>query len=156
MEILDHYKRLFDYDRWANRESLASIKQEGQVSGKAMKLISHIIAAEWLWFERLTDSKRGMAVWPELTAQECEAELEKAADAWRDYLNRLAPGDLGKEVSYTNSKGELWSSPVGDILTHLLMHSAYHRGQIASERRQSGQTPANTDFIHCARQGFLN
>lgn len=154
MDILDHYKRLFDYDRWANREALASLKQAGQVLGRPLKLLSHIIAAEWVWFERVTGRKRGVAVWPDLTVQQCEAESDSVADAWRDYLNDLAPEDLGNEVAYTNSKGEAWQSPVSDILTHLLMHSTYHRGQIAGDLRQSGQTPANTDFIHCARQGF--
>jgi uncharacterized damage-inducible protein DinB len=37
----------------------------------------------------------------------------------------------------------------------VVMHSAYHRGQIASHMRESGQTPAYTDFIHAMRQGFV-
>jgi uncharacterized damage-inducible protein DinB len=35
------------------------------------------------------------------------------------------------------------------------MHSAYHRGQIASQMRASGKTPAYTDFIHGVRQGLV-
>lgn len=44
---------------------------------------------------------------------------------------------------------------MADILTHVLMHSAYHRGQIASHMRANGKTPAYTDFIHAVRQGFV-
>jgi uncharacterized damage-inducible protein DinB len=44
---------------------------------------------------------------------------------------------------------------VEDILTHVLLHSAYHRGQIASQTRAAGGTPAYTDFIHAVRQGFV-
>jgi uncharacterized damage-inducible protein DinB len=40
---------------------------------------------------------------------------------------------------------------VDDILMHVVMHSAYHRGQIALEVRCAGQTPAYTDFIHAIR-----
>jgi uncharacterized damage-inducible protein DinB len=37
----------------------------------------------------------------------------------------------------------------------VIMHSAYHRGQIASDMRAAGFTPAYTDFIHAIRQGFV-
>jgi uncharacterized damage-inducible protein DinB len=44
---------------------------------------------------------------------------------------------------------------VEEILTHLVIHSAYHRGQIASDLRAAGQEPAYTDYIHAVRQGLL-
>jgi len=37
----------------------------------------------------------------------------------------------------------------------VVMHSAYHRGQIASSLRAAGLAPAYTDFIHGIRQGFV-
>jgi uncharacterized damage-inducible protein DinB len=42
------------------------------------------------------------------------------------------------------------------MLTHVLFHSAYHRGQIALQMRASGMEPAYTDFIHAVRQGFVD
>jgi uncharacterized damage-inducible protein DinB len=68
---------------------------------------------------------------------------------------RASAGDDGRPVGYRNSKGEPWTSTVGDILTHVVTHSAYHRGQVASELRAAGFIPAYTDFIHAVRQGFL-
>jgi uncharacterized damage-inducible protein DinB len=44
---------------------------------------------------------------------------------------------------------------VEDVLTHVLLHSAYHRGQIASQMRAGGEEPAYTDFIHATRQGLI-
>ena len=38
---------------------------------------------------------------------------------------------------------------------HVIMYSVYHRGQIASNVRAEGLTPAYTDFIHAVRQGFV-
>lgn len=67
----------------------------------------------------------------------------------------IPASQLSQAVSYKNSKGELWTSTVQDVLTHVLMHSAYHRGQIASQMRANGQTPAYTDFIHAVRQGLI-
>jgi len=67
----------------------------------------------------------------------------------------MLPANLSQMISYKNSRGEAWTSAVQDVLTHVLMHSAYHRGQIASHMRVSGQTPAYTDFIHAVRQGLI-
>jgi uncharacterized damage-inducible protein DinB len=75
--------------------------------------------------------------------------------AWKNYLTNLSPDDLEKQIDYRNSKGEAWSSRVDDVLTHVVMHSAYHRGQIALEMREAGLQPAYTDFIHGVRQGFV-
>jgi uncharacterized damage-inducible protein DinB len=76
-------------------------------------------------------------------------------ELWGKYLEALAADDLTKAASYKNSKGEPWTSTVEDVVTHVLLHSAYHRGQIASFMRAGGDTPAYTDFIHAVRQGLI-
>jgi uncharacterized damage-inducible protein DinB len=35
----------------------------------------------------------------------------------------------------------------------VVIHSAYHRGQIAADVRAAGHEPAYTDFIHATRTG---
>ena len=94
-----------------------------------------------------------MAVWPGSTLGECEALAEQMGVAWREYLTKLAPEGFEESIEYKNSKGEAWTSRVEDVLTHVIMHSAYHRGQIAMEMRAAGMEPGYTDFIHAVRQG---
>jgi uncharacterized damage-inducible protein DinB len=94
-------------------------------------------------------------VWPEWGLEQCQARSLEVAELWRKYLDALPPDDLTKTVSYKNSMGEPWTSTVEDVITHVLLHSAYHRGQIASLMRASGDTPAYTDFIHAVRQGLI-
>lgn len=154
MEMLDYFRRLFDYNQWANREALKGLRTVGAAPERSRKFIAHIIAAEWLWLRRLKTGKQ-MSVWPELTLEECEGEFKELESAWRGYLKGLGSNDLGQEIAYTNTIGERWKSVVADVLTHAAMHSAYHRGQIASDMRQAGNTPVLTDFIHCVRQGFI-
>ena len=74
---------------------------------------------------------------------------------WVEFLDLITAGDVSQSISYRNSKGEEWTSTIVDVLTHVVMHSAYHRGQIASYMRASGQSPAHTDFIHGVRQGLV-
>jgi uncharacterized damage-inducible protein DinB len=94
-------------------------------------------------------------VWPEFDLDQCAAQLAALDKLWRDYLGGLSSTGLSQKISYKNSKGEPWSSTVEDVLTHVTLHSAYHRGQIASLMRASGQAPASTDFIHAVRQGLI-
>ena len=137
-------QRLFAYDDWANREEVASAGK----SAPALRLLNHIIGAQWLWIARIRKEQPKMAVWPELTVDQLSQELDGLRDAWRDIVQNVR---ASSSVDYTNSKGEPWSSSVDDILTHVIMHGAYHRGQIATIVRQGGETPAYTDYIHAVR-----
>jgi uncharacterized damage-inducible protein DinB len=155
VNVIDHLRRQFTYDEWANREVLAAIRTVGDTSGRPIELMAHILSAERLWLERLQQHPQTLPVWPKSNLDQCEAQAGEMGRLWRDYLARLVDDDLSKLVSYKNSKGEAWTSTVVDILTHAVMHSAYHRGQIASHIRASGQTPAYTDYIHGVRQGLV-
>ena len=144
--------RLFTYDAWANREALASIRNAAAQRERPTKMLAHIIAGNWLWLSRMRREKSPMDVWPELSLEQCAAEISKLETEWKTFLSRL---DLTAQASYQNSQGEKFSSRQADILMHVVMHGAYHRGQIAAAIRAAGSEPAYTDFIHCIRQGFV-
>ena len=155
MELVDYFRRQFAYDAWANREVLAVVRASAQAQSRPLQLMAHILSAERLWLERLQQRPQSLPVWPEFNLEQGEAQAAELGRLWNNYLDEMSPASLSKTVSYKNSKGEPWTSAVQDVLTHVLMHSAYHRGQIASHMRASGQTPAYTDFIHAVRQGLI-
>ncbi len=154
MNLADAMRRQFAYNAWANGEVLETIRKNGG-SERAVQLMSHIVAAERVWLERLKQQPQSVPVWPQPNLDQCKADAADLAHLWHDYLDLITAGDVAQEISYKNTKGELWSSTIVDILTHVIMHSAYHRGQIASHMRENGQTPAYTDYIHAVRQGFV-
>lgn len=153
------FVRMFAYDSWANRECLAAMSAAGPISADVIGRMSHILSAQKLWLERIEGRSQGMAVWPTLTVEDCVALADQMSAAWRSYLTepgeQVASNSLDAEIEYRNTKGELWSSRVGDVLMHVLFHSAYHRGQVALQMRVAGATPASTDFIHAVRQGWV-
>ncbi len=155
MELLESLRRQFRYDEWANRQVLAGLKTSSQPAPRPLQLLSHILAAERLWLERIRKQPQSLPVWPELGFDQCEQEIAGMGQLWREYLGQSTPAALAENISYKNSKGEPWNSTVEDILTHVLLHSAYHRGQIASQVRAGGETPAPTDFILAVRQGLI-
>ncbi|HET7209968.1 MAG TPA: DinB family protein [Terriglobales bacterium] len=155
MDMLARYEKLFKYDEWANREVTGGLRQASTVPARSLKLLAHILGTEYLWFYRLKKEKSAVAVWPEFSVMECERHCGLLAQTWSGYLTGLEARGLSATVEYKNTQGELWSSAVEDILTHVIMHSAYHRGQIASDMRNSGLLPVYTDFIHAVRQGLV-
>jgi uncharacterized damage-inducible protein DinB len=153
VNVAEHLRRQFVYDAWANQEVLNAIRAAGGDNTRSLQLMAHILAAERVWLERLRQQPQSVPVWPEADLSQCEAECTNLRESWLNYLDEIT--DLGQTISYKNTKGEAWASAVVDILTHVVMHSAYHRGQIASHMREKGQPPAYTDFIHAVRQELL-
>lgn len=150
-----HFHRLFAYDHWANRECMEALRAAGAQDPVLVRLMAHTLSAQKLWLERLEQKSQSMPVWPHSSIQECIALADELALAWKRYLAELPEDGFQLEIEYRNSKGEPWTSRVEDVLTHVLMHSTYHRGQLALQMRASGLEPAYTDFIHAVRRGFV-
>ena len=153
--IADYLRKLLEYDGWANRETLSSLKSAVTCPERSLHWMSHVIAAEWLWMKRLGVDARPMAVWPELALADCEANCAELSRVWQAFFDQLSPEMLDEKITYTNSLNQPWTSRVEDVITHVAMHSTYHRGQIASDLRTNGETPAYTDFIHAVRRGLM-
>jgi len=151
-----HLHRLFAHDAWANRAALESVAELPRPPALALGWLGHLAGAESLWQARLDGLASSIAVWPALSLEECRTELARVAEGWRLYLGALTEADLTCQVEYTTSRGERWHNTVDDILTHVVLHAAHHRGQIASEVRVAGGTPAGTDFILAVRQGLID
>jgi uncharacterized damage-inducible protein DinB len=150
-----YFMRMFAYDHWANRECVIAMSSANSASSSTMGRIAHILSAQKLWLERLRQEPQTLPVWPGSTLPECAKLADEMAVLWRNYLAQLSPSGYDDKIEYRNSKGEAWSSRIEDVLTHVLLHSAYHRGQVALEMRGAGLEPAYTDFIHAVRQGFV-
>jgi uncharacterized damage-inducible protein DinB len=156
VEMLEHLRRQFVYEEWANREVLSAVRSNQEANARPVQLMAHVLSAQRLWLERLKQQAQSLPVWPKFDLEECESHAVELGRLWREYFESLSPSLLSQTVSYKNTKGEPWTDTVQDILTHVLMHSAYHRGQIASHMRANGQAPAYTDFIHAVRQGLID
>ena len=145
-------RNLLRYDVWANRETLRSLKESAPP--KSLRWLAHIIGAEYIWLARLRRRPDTLPVWPELDVEACGERLDELSRLWPEYLDDGARS-LTATIPYTNSKGETWTNTVEEILTHVVIHSTYHRGQIASDVRANGGVPDYTDYIHAVRQGLM-
>jgi uncharacterized damage-inducible protein DinB len=154
MELVE-LKRMFVYNSWANRETVAARPSTGSSPPRGLMVMAHIVGAERLWLNRLRGAPADMPVWPNLDPEQCAAELERLHVEWEAFLDDLDSAALSRPVSYVNSRGEPWTNSVEDVLMHVVLHSSYHRGQIAASMREAGHDPAYTDFIHAVRRGLI-
>lgn len=140
--------RLFEHLAWAHDRVFESLESE-VVPPQALVLLGHTFAAEALWLARIRGEAWTAGAWPALDLEGCR----RLGEATLPRLQALLIEDLSREVSYRTLTGEPYTSTLGDILLHLILHGTYHRGQIATFLRTSGTTPPGTDFIQFAREG---
>src|SRR5215469_12894531 len=58
MELLEHLRRQFAYDEWANREVLAGLRASARAATRPWQLLAHILSAERLWLERIRNNRK--------------------------------------------------------------------------------------------------
>jgi uncharacterized damage-inducible protein DinB len=156
MDLVAHHVRELGYNAWANRRLLDALRDAPAAPERALALMAHIAGAEWLWLRRTGQPGPELAVWPALALGDIDKHLEALAATWRSTTTDLGAAALERLVSYTNSKGEPWTSRLSDILTHVVVHSSYHRGQATQLIVAAGIQPPYTDYIECVRRGHLD
>lgn len=147
-----HFIRLFSFNAWANKAVADFILAEGMRDEAVLLLASHIAHAQRNWYLRVTGQQNDVPVWTPLEPASVLLQLAQNDELWLEYLNGLQDHDLYAKLAYKNMAGEPYLDNLADILTHLVNHSTYHRGQIVYLSRGLGFTPPGTDFIRFARQ----
>jgi uncharacterized damage-inducible protein DinB len=151
-------KSFFAYNEWASArllDAVAHLSEEQFMRNLSSSFpsirdtFSHIVAVEWVWLRRWKgESPPALPEWatapsPQVLRQKLsEVEAERSA-----FLVSLADQDVQQTITYRNLKGEEWRYLLAHLLLHLVNHSTYHRGQIATMLRQVGATPPPTDLL---------
>jgi RimJ/RimL family protein N-acetyltransferase/uncharacterized damage-inducible protein DinB len=143
--------RLQSHMAWANRRARDAVAQTSPEQRKGIELLGHILGAEQVWLSRMNGVTPTTAVWPALSLEQVDALARDNDRAFRELIFGQSVEGLRRNISYRTSGGDEYVSTVEDILLHLFLHGAYHRGQIAQGQRADGLVPASTDYIAFAR-----
>ncbi len=152
MSDVTYFRRLAAHDDWANRTLSEYMRKMANPPARALEIFAHVIGTQWTWLARMKGTAPEMKVWPTVTLDECRGELERLGSAWREFLASVDPS---ARFAYTNTKAERFENTIADALTHVFLHSHYHRGQIALLIRESGTAPPYTDFIEAVRKRLI-
>ena len=148
MDPADSLRRRFRYHAWAT----ATLAEAVAGVPSALRPLAHALVADRVWLLRLRgEPTAGVALWPDLDADGCRALARRNAAAYADLL--AAPPDLDGTVSYTTSSGVAHETAVRDVLDHVLLHAAHHRGQANAALRAAEAAPPWVDFVAWVRQG---
>ena len=152
----DHFKKLFDYNIWANTKLINCIKNQQITDTDVLKLLSHIVLAEQIWMKRLKSGNyQNKNFWQVLDIAECEKISNVNYQAYIELINgKKDESEFTNTIIYKNSKGIEYTNSINNILTHVSFHSAYHRGQIAREVRKLNKEPVLTDYIAYVRENL--
>jgi len=148
---IDDIKFLFEYDRWANArmfEAVDALTDEQFASVR--ETLVHIVGVEWIWFQRCNGANpRSTPDWMDNpTRNVLRTQLRAIERDWQEYAGALRDEDLPRVIEYVRLAGEPGSRMLVHLLQHVVNHSTYHRGQVATRIRQAGGTPVETDFLH--------
>jgi len=146
-------QRLMQHSDWANIRLFERLRKIKLPEPRPLRLFAHVLTAERIYLERMRAlDPWPQDFWPELSLEECAALVSENRLAYKKFFEALSENDLNTAVKYRNSKGTAFHTPIKDLLTHVALHGAYHRGQIASLIRNAGHEPVNTDFIIFVRE----
>jgi uncharacterized damage-inducible protein DinB len=146
-----HLDKLIAHMEWADRVVLEGLRSAPGSDPQALEYLAHVIGAEHIWISRIRGDPARHAVWPALTLDECADLAATNVRQLRELIGSMSVGDLDRRLAYTNSAGRSFESDLEDILLHIVLHGAYHRGQVSLMTRRSGGVPAPSDYIAFVR-----
>lgn len=149
MADLASVRRRFRYHRWAMQTLVEAVRLTPVP--EALRPLAHTLVADRVWLLRLRgDPTEGLVLWPDLDADGCHALARRNADAYDVFL---AEAGLDGAITYRNSTGTTHETAVRDVLDHVLLHAAHHRGQVNAALRAAGTEPPWVDYLAWLRAG---
>jgi uncharacterized damage-inducible protein DinB len=150
------------YTTWAaNRllEAAAQLTPEelardfGTSDKSVVGTLAHTFAADRIWMSRvkgrtpakfITAEDRDLTVlqrdWPAVLAE------------WTQWAAGLTDDSAPTVISYQDTKGNSYSSPLWQIVLHVVNHGTHHRGQVSGFLRAMGKVPPPLDLIAFYRE----
>jgi uncharacterized damage-inducible protein DinB len=145
------FKELFEYSHHFNQQLInLLVENKDKASERSMQLINHMINAHQVWNSRIL-GEPSFGVWEMHPIDELMQLEESNHTKTMAIIDSM---DLSTIIDYKNTAGNPFSNSVRDMLFHVVNHSTYHRGQIASDCKRRGIATISTDYIFYKWQGF--
>lgn len=145
MSLLSHLADLRAHGEWADHQLLVAAR--AAQTPIAIRELAHVRGAQEIWLSRIEQRAPSFGVWPEMSIEQL-ADAGAAVDAaWRARFSTFDEDALARPISYRSIAGDPFTTPLGEILTHLFLHGHYHRGKANAALSAAGVTPVSVDYI---------
>ena len=158
------YRTLMHYKRWATNglnmviaENFERIAADERIL--VLRLLDHIQAVDEIFSHNLEARPHGFRAprSAELPSLDTLAGKARATGDWYvDYADALLPEEVDEAVAFSFANGEPANMTRGEMLLHVAMHAAGHRGQVALLLQKNGIQPFPdriTDFLRAEDAG---
>jgi len=154
MITADYARTHLRYSAWASQRLLdAALKLEedqlhrdvGVAYQSIQGTLSHILFGDRIWLSRILNT-------PIQPQNNLQAEWPQIHERWLEFAAGLSDADLARVISYKDTKGNSYSTPLWQIILHVVNHATLHRGQVMAMIRQLGIAPPPTDLIFFFRE----
>ncbi len=146
---------LIEYQRWANRKTVDAItplatdvveKEFGGSFPSIRLTILHMLQADYRWLQRLKGFPIAEipASWQTESSQALIATWLSVQDQLVSEVKNLPAEKL---IKFTTAKGDHYELPLAEVITHVVNHATYHRGQLVNMLRMAGTIPTSTDYF---------
>jgi uncharacterized damage-inducible protein DinB len=165
MELLPAFRTNLEHHYWARDRQLEAcaaltgeqfLRPVGGSYASLRDTFGHMVAVEWIWLERWLGRSPSSLIsaeeFPSLAA--LSGRWSAVERELRAYLAGLDEEALIQPVSYNNLRGQPWSYPLWQMITHLQTHQSYHRGQVTTLLRILGVQPPPVDFLIAQDAGW--
>ena len=145
----EKFIELFEYNYHFNKKLIEFISENFQLKPeKTVKLLNHLINAQQIWNARINNESE-FEVWQ---INDWNNISKINTDNYSKTLGIIHNKSPENSIEYKNSKGEKFINKIEDVLFHVINHSTYHRAQIATDIKNNGIEPINTDYIFYKRK----
>lgn len=148
----EHFYKLFKFNHWANETVVEFLLEKNIQEDKILSIASHIYLAQENWYWRTVGRQTDLPVWDLKTLNEIAEQTSASDQKWLDLISSMDDPGFEGILKYANMAGQPHMNTVQDVLTHVINHATYHRGQIIYLIRDKGIKPPSTDYIRYARQ----
>lgn len=159
----NYFLELAEYNIWANQTVSGWLEQISEEQW-TMPLVSsfnsiqetvlHIISAENIWLGRFNHVEN--PEWLQATFKGTkEAHIIKWKSVSQDlklFIATITDEELQTLLQFKRLNGQVYITPLYQLLAHVFNHSTYHRGQLVTLLRQTGFTGISTiDLLYFQR-----
>ena len=159
MDQVSTLERLFRYKAYSNKEILAAMRLFDDASPAkeiAIRVLSHTYVVDRVFAANLTGTEHGYTLANTSQAPSLE-ELSatiKTSDQWNiDYVSLLDEAQMAERIDFTFTDGEPGRMSREEMLWHVAIHGAGHRGQVGWIMTENSITPPAdrfTSYLHKA------
>ncbi|WP_143873734.1 DinB family protein [Catenovulum sediminis] len=171
MYLKSNFELMADYNQWMNQNIYlaasnlragALSKNRGAFFGSIIGTLNHVLVGDIIWLKRFAehpselnslnyvrtlDKPKSLDTILHHEFEALEITRSKIDLIIKDFTQELSNDVLSSNLTYSNTKGEMFNKNLGYLVQHFFNHQTHHRGQISTLLNQVGIDLGVTDLV---------